>query len=108
MATPARRPADPNHEPAVNLYGLAAPTLPDALAALTAVFGDAHADELWRKLLRNANLSGTETDASALDRLVETMRRADPVTALCARSLAIRSETFTRLSATYHMIRSAE
>jgi hypothetical protein len=56
------------------------------------------ADEVWTRMLRRAGLSGRETDPEALDRLIEVMKAADPITALCARSLAIRVASFDAIA----------
>jgi hypothetical protein len=94
---------------AVNVgpYDLTRPDLAEAREAVQRLYRDA-ADELWGELLRKAGLRGDETDDASLQRLISTMLAADPVIALCGRSLAIRANTFTRLSAAHDLIKSAE
>lgn len=87
-------------------YGLMEPSLPEAYAALRAVFGAPAADDKWRDLLAAAGLDGSETTADALARIVDAMRSADPVTALCARALTIRAESYARLAANHDTLRS--
>ncbi|GAA3293337.1 hypothetical protein Dvina_20210 [Dactylosporangium vinaceum] len=93
-------------QPGTGAYGLAEPTLADARAALAAVFGSEDGNAKWQHLLHGAGLTGAETDSAALSRLIAAMRGADPVTALCGQSLAIRLDSYTRLSATHDLLRS--
>ncbi|MGI5241935.1 hypothetical protein [Dactylosporangium sp. CA-139066] len=88
-------------------YEMARPDLGEARAALHRLYG-ARTDQLWDDLLRAAQLTGRETEPAALERLVAAMLAADPVTALCGRSLAIRASTFVRLSAVHDLIRERE
>src|SRR5689334_15374177 len=92
--------------PGTGAYGLAEPTLTDVRAALSAVFGPARGAELYADALREAGLAGTEQDAASLARLIDVMRRGEPVVALCAQSMAIRLDSFVRLSAAHQMLRS--
>ncbi len=87
-------------------YNMQRPTLDDARTALRRLYG-ANADGVWTTLLAGAGLTGHETDQASFDRLVDRMKAADSVTKLCARSLAIRSATFTRLSAAHTLISDA-
>jgi hypothetical protein len=88
-------------------YDLSRPDLAEARDAVQRLYRGA-ADELWADLLQRSRLRGDETDEASFDRLIATMLVADPVIALCGRSLAIRASTFTRLSTAHDLIRSAE
>jgi hypothetical protein len=88
-------------------YDLTRPDLAEAREALQRLYRTA-ADELWSELLRKSGLRGDETDDASLQRLIATMLAAEPVIALCGRSLAIRANTFAGLSAAHQLIRSAE
>jgi hypothetical protein len=88
-------------------YDLSRPDLAEAREAVRRLYRGA-ADELWNNLLHESGLRGDETDDASFQRLIATMLAADPVIALCGRSLAIRATTFTRLSAAHDLIRSAE
>ncbi|MFB9447002.1 hypothetical protein Dvina_25250 [Dactylosporangium vinaceum] len=88
-------------------YEMSRPDLTEAREALHNLYG-AGAEQLWGDLLAKARLSGRESDPESLDRLVAAMLAADPVTALCGRSLAIRAATFVRLSAVHDLIRARE
>ena len=79
------------------VYDFARTDLAEARQSLRNIYG-AEADARWRAVLDTAGLSGSETDPESFDRLVDAMLKADPVTALCGRALAIRSTTFTRLT----------
>jgi hypothetical protein len=78
-------------------YGLARPDLDEAHQALAEIYAEV-TDQLWAKMLQKANLSGRETDAQALDRILELMKASDPITALCGRSLAIRVASFDAIA----------
>jgi len=88
------------------VYNFSRPDLAEAQESLRAVYG-AQADERWRSVLDNAGLSGAETTAEAFDHVVAAMLRADPVTALCGRALAIRSATFVRLTEVHDVLHAA-
>ncbi|MFI5908551.1 hypothetical protein [Dactylosporangium sp. NPDC051541] len=88
-------------------YEMSRPDLAEARDSLHRLYG-AGTEPLWADLLRTAQLSGRETDPESLDRLVAAMLAADPVTALCGRSLAIRAATFVRLTAVHDLIRARE
>jgi hypothetical protein len=88
-------------------YDLSRPDLSEARESLHRLYG-AETGQLWNDLLRSAQLTGRETDPASLDKLVAAMLAADPVTALCGRSIAIRAATFTRLSAVHVQIRGRE
>ena len=80
-------------------YGLSRPTLADAEAAIVRAHLSS-APVLWASLLERAGLSGREAEPSALDRLLDVMdASADPVVALSARALRIRTATYDRLAA---------
>ncbi|GGM25829.1 hypothetical protein ACFFX1_16960 [Dactylosporangium sucinum] len=88
-------------------YEMSRPDLAEARESLRRLYG-AGTDRLWADLLRAAQLTGRETDPAALERLITAMLGADPVTALCGRSLAIRATTFVRLSSVHDLIRERE
>jgi len=88
------------------VYNFSRPDLAEAQESLRNIYGG-QAEARWRSLLDSAGLSGAETDAEAFDRLVAAMLKADPVTALCGRALAIRSATFVRLSEVHEVVRAA-
>ncbi|MER7282760.1 hypothetical protein ABT369_50875 [Dactylosporangium sp. NPDC000244] len=88
-------------------YEMSRPDLAEARESLHRLYG-AGTEQLWSDLLRQAQLTGRETDPAALERLIAAMLAADPVTALCGRSLAIRAATFVRLSAVHDLIRERE
>ena len=89
------------------IYGLPRPDLAEAAAAVRRVCGH-DADRAWQQLLKSAGLTGDETDADSMNRLLTAMRAGTPVLAMCAKALAIRSETYDRLTAAHDLIRSAE
>ncbi|GGJ79949.1 hypothetical protein GCM10010123_07260 [Pilimelia anulata] len=91
---------------AADPYGFPRPDLAEAHAALTRLYGGAAAG-LWADLLRDAGLTGHETDPASFDRLVATMLAADPVTGLCGRALAIRAATYAHLAAASGILRAA-
>jgi hypothetical protein len=97
---------EPNDNVA-DAYHLNVPDIAEARDAIYRLYGAA-ADELWKTLLSRARVSGNETDRGAFDRLLAVMFDADPVTALCARSLKIRADTHTHLTAVHALIRAAE
>jgi hypothetical protein len=78
-------------------YPVEQPTLETARTALARLYGP-HIDDVWRTLLFRAGLTGDETDLNSFDHLVSCMATAEPITRLCARSLAVRSATFARLA----------
>ena len=86
---------------ATGAYGLHAPTLDDARAALARVHGAATA-EVWGAVLRDAGLTGSEAGPDAFARLIAAMvRSGSPVTALCARSLQIRLTSYELLKSAH-------
>src|SRR3712207_3548250 len=86
-------------------YGLHRPTMDDAHDAVPRVHG-APGPHIWTQLLRTAGLSGREADPHAIERLLEAMRTADPVSRLCAHALRIRLASHTHLTAAHAMTRS--
>lgn len=68
------------------------PTLADARTALERIYGP-HTENVWLTLLHHANLSGSETDTWAIDRLLSVMIVGDPMARLCARGLEVRVAT---------------
>lgn len=88
-------------------YHLNRPDIAEARDAVHRLYGS-DAPQLWATLLSRAGLTGRETDPGSLDRLLTVMVDADPVTALCARSLKIRTDTHTHLSTVHALIRAAE
>jgi len=82
------------------------PTIADAYEILARLHGPDFPG-IWAKLLATAALSGRETDADALDRLLMATRVADPVTSLYGRSLAIRVAAHRHLTEAHSIIRSA-
>ena len=101
-AASAARPTD-----AAGPYHFDRPTIAEAREAVTRLYGGAAADR-WKVLLGKAGLTGNETDDASFDQLLATMLAADPVTSLCARSLAIRQATYHHLSTVHTIIRGAE
>ena len=89
-----------------DVYHLARPDIAEARDAVHRLYGST-APALWKDLLAKARLSGSETDPASFDRLLTVMAEADPVTALCARSLKIRNDTHTHLSTVHALIRGA-
>ncbi|MFC7529284.1 hypothetical protein [Actinoplanes sp. GCM10030250] len=77
-------------------YEIEMPTLATARAALTGFYGP-HADDVWRTLLFTCGLTGEETDRGSFSRLISSMQVAQPMTRLCARSLAVRAAAYERL-----------
>ncbi|MFI5497187.1 hypothetical protein [Actinoplanes sp. NPDC051859] len=88
-------------------YRLQRPDIAEARTALRQLYGH-RTDDLWRTLLTRAGLSGYETDEASLTRLLTAMTDTDPVMALCARSLTIRMNAHTHLTAAHTLIRDAE
>ena len=88
------------------VYNFSRPDLAEAQQSLRDLYGG-QADARWRSLHTTAGLTGAETDTGAFDRLVSAMLKADPVTALCGRALAIRAATFVNLSQVYAVVRAA-
>ena len=86
------------------VYDFARPDLAEAQESLRNVFG-AEAQARWRSLLDAAGVSGGEP--GAFDRVVAAMLKADPVTALCGRALAIRAATFAHLTDVHEVVRAA-
>ena len=82
------------------------PTLADAHQVLGRLHGPDFTG-IWSNLLATAALTGRETDADALDRLLTATRTADPVTSLYGRSLAIRVAAHRHLTAAHNIVRSA-
>jgi HEAT repeat protein len=86
-------------------YGLPRPDLDEAHQALAEVYAEI-TDRIWVQLLETADLTGRETDPEALDRVIEAMKDCDPITALCARSLAIRVASFDAITTDRELIGS--
>ncbi|WP_344651420.1 hypothetical protein [Cryptosporangium japonicum] len=82
------------------------PDLADARRAVERIYGP-QAPGIWAELLSTARLHGTETDPGAIDRLLDAMRSAAPVTALCGEALAIRLASYDRLAQVYELMRSS-
>jgi hypothetical protein len=72
------------------------PTLETAWAALHGLYGP-HTADVWRTLLFSAGLSGSETDVTSLNRLIDCMKVGDPINQLCGHGLAVRFAAFARL-----------
>ncbi|HET6484620.1 MAG TPA: hypothetical protein VFG35_31895 [Actinoplanes sp.] len=87
-------------------YRLKCPTIADAHAAMTRLYG-AQVDGIWAGVLAQASLRGSETGLADVKRLIAAMIAADPVTALCGRSLAIRLSAFEHLSIARTVIQDA-
>jgi hypothetical protein len=79
-------------------YGLARPTVADALTSVRRAFGP-RAGDVWNTALTAAGLAGDETDDAALERLLTAMPPVDPVCAVIARGLRVRIATYARLAA---------
>ena len=77
--------------------GLLRPDLAEARRALERIYGT-QAQTVWADLLAGAELDGGETEPDAIERLVDVMRSAAPVTALCGEALAIRVAAHDRLA----------
>ena len=90
----------------VTLYGLARPTIADALVMVHRAHGP-NAATVWQQLLAAAGLAGHETDDTALQKMIEAMARLDPVTQISARSLRIRLTTYQHLAATHLALTAA-
>ena len=95
---------EPSHDE-IAPYGLRRPTMADAHEATHRVHGDAGA-AVWAGLLKAAALTGNETDQPALDRLLQAMSAADPVSRLCAHALRIRVGSYDHLAAAHSLTRS--
>ena len=78
------------------LAGLTRPDLTEARRAVERIYGP-EAPGIWTDLLSTARLEGSERDQEAIDRLLDAMRAAAPVTALCGEALAIRVASYDRL-----------
>ncbi|SNY03756.1 hypothetical protein [Paractinoplanes atraurantiacus] len=78
-------------------YQLARPTLQEAHCALHGMYGP-HTEDIWRTLLFTAGLSGEESSAAALDRVLAVMATAEPLIRLCARSLQVRIAAHDQLA----------
>jgi hypothetical protein len=89
---------DEDDGPATASHPVERPTLKTARTALERLYGP-HIDDVWRTLLFRAGLTGNETDRNSFDHLVSCMATAEPITRLCARSLAVRAATYARLTA---------
>ncbi|GAA2711553.1 hypothetical protein [Actinoplanes palleronii] len=86
-------------------YDLLPPTLADARDAIHRAHGHT-GRSAWAQLLTIAGLTGTETDRSALLRILEAMIHLDPVSQLCAQALHIRLTSYTHLAAAHPATRS--
>ncbi|WP_157018177.1 hypothetical protein [Cryptosporangium arvum] len=82
------------------------PDLAEARRAVERIYGP-QASRIWAELLSAARLSGTETEPGAIERLLDVMRSAAPVTALCGEALAIRLASYDRLASAYALMRSS-
>lgn len=90
--------AEPDVSPAGPAYRMEQPTLATARAALEGFYGP-HAGDVWRTLLFSSGLTGNESDPTSLGRLISSMQAGEPMTRLCARSLAVRAAAYQRLVA---------
>ncbi|WP_067501081.1 hypothetical protein [Actinoplanes sp. TFC3] len=88
-------------------YHMSRPDLAEAKAAVEKLYGH-RARDVWPGLLNRAGLSGHETDPAAIERLTEAMLGADPVLALCGRSLVIRLKSYEYLRAAATVIAEAK
>jgi hypothetical protein len=91
---------------AADPYHMSRPDLAEAKDAVRRLYGY-RADDMWQTLLGKAGLSGHESDPAAVERMAETMIAADPVLALCGRSLVIRYKTYEYLLAAAAVIEEA-
>jgi hypothetical protein len=87
-------------------YGLARPTMADAAIAVRRAFGPRAAD-MWGSLLAAAGLAGDEADDAALDRMLDAMPLLDPVCAVLARGMRVRTATYDHLAAAQAPARGA-
>jgi hypothetical protein len=87
-------------------YGLPRPDLDEAHMALAEIYAEV-TDQIWHQLLAEAGLTGRETDPDALDKVLEAMKTADPITQLCGRSLAIRLASFDAIATDRELVGSA-
>ena len=87
-------------------YHMQRPDLAEAEAAVYRLYGHESAGR-WQSLLAAARLTGHETEPDAVERVVEVMLAADPVTALCGRGLAIRIRTYEYLLSAASIIQEA-
>ncbi|GAA3385343.1 hypothetical protein [Cryptosporangium minutisporangium] len=90
---------------ASTVAGLTRPDVAEARRAVDRIYGS-QAAGIWAELLVAAGLDGTETDPAAIDRLLDAMRSAAPVTALCGEALAIRVVSYDRLAQAHELERS--
>ncbi|MFG1924256.1 hypothetical protein [Cryptosporangium sp. NPDC048952] len=86
--------------------GVARPDLAEARRAVERIYGP-QASGIWSDLLSTARLDGSETGPGAIEQLLDAMRSAAPVTALCGEALAIRVASHDRLSQAYELMRSS-
>ncbi|MEU8819340.1 hypothetical protein [Actinoplanes sp. NPDC048796] len=87
----------PPGSPETGPYRLARPTLEEAHRALHGMYGP-HSEDIWRTLLFAAGLTGAETSAAALDRVLAVMTTAEPLIRLCARGLQVRIAAYDQLA----------
>lgn len=87
------------------LAGVVRPDLAEAQRAVERIYG-AQAAGIWTGLLDSAGLDGTETEPESMDRLLDVMRSAAPVTALCGEALAIRIASHDRLAQAHSLMQS--
>lgn len=78
-------------------YGLERPGAHDLREALGRIYGR-RADQVWDRLLENAEVAGPEVGPEDFRRLLEVMRASEPVLAMCALSLQIRERSYTALT----------
>lgn len=85
--------------PAIAAYGLSAPTLDDAYAAVERVHGNA-ASTMWTHLLKRADHPPT------IAGIIDAMRNdGHPVLRLCGEALGIRHRTYGHLAAVHNLIK---
>jgi hypothetical protein len=94
-----------DHDQPGAAYGLRRPTLNDLRNAVHRVHG-AMGPAVWADLLIACRLTGDETDAGALPRVLAATVSADPITQLCAHALRIRLAAHMHLSAAHAITRS--
>jgi len=85
------------------VYGLLPPTLADARAVVADIHPD-DVDILWPRLVASAGLTGDESDADAVPRIVAAMAATDPILELAALALTIRRRSHEELRSVYMTI----
>ncbi|MDP9416914.1 MAG: hypothetical protein M3P48_03585 [Actinomycetota bacterium] len=95
-------------DPPASPYGLQQPNLADAYAAVARMYDTHETERVWAGLLATAGVAPDNDTQAGFDRVIATMRTAEPAVQLAARALLVRQANFTHLSAAFLAVRSSE